>query len=122
MAATSAGRLSRPARGRGARPPPRPPGRPGPRPRPAACPDRPGVGGRPPPHCSRARAGPREGACVRCLAGLPRRRRYRAAYSGLVSVAAVTTPGAVTPVVTTTPLLDPPALLDLLPAVGALSR
>ncbi|WP_083606334.1 isochorismate synthase [Geodermatophilus obscurus] len=38
-----------------------------------------------------------------------------------MSVAAVTTPGAVTPVVTTTPLLDPPALLDRLPAAGALS-
>ncbi len=33
----------------------------------------------------------------------------------------MTTPGAVTPVVTTTPLLDPPALLDRLPAAGALS-
>jgi menaquinone-specific isochorismate synthase len=33
----------------------------------------------------------------------------------------VTTPGAVTRVVTTTPLLEPPALLDLLPATGALS-
>ncbi len=36
-------------------------------------------------------------------------------------MAAVTTPDAVTPVVTTTPLLEPPALLDLLPAVGAVS-
>ncbi len=33
----------------------------------------------------------------------------------------MTTPGAVTPVVTTTPLLETPALLDLLPAAGALS-
>jgi menaquinone-specific isochorismate synthase len=58
---------------------------------------------------------------VRCLAGLPRRRRYRPAYPGLVTAATVTPRGPVTPVVTTTPLLDTPALLDLLPAAGALS-
>jgi isochorismate synthase len=58
---------------------------------------------------------------VRCLAGLPRPATLPAAYAGTVTVAAVTTPDAVTPVVTTTPLLEPPALLDLLPAAGAVS-
>ncbi|WNV74998.1 isochorismate synthase MenF [Geodermatophilus sp. DSM 44513] len=38
-----------------------------------------------------------------------------------MSVAAVTTAGAVTPAVTTTPLHEAPALLDLLPVSGALS-
>ncbi len=38
-----------------------------------------------------------------------------------VTAAAVTPRGPVTPVVTTTPLLEPPALLDLLPPAGALS-
>ena len=36
-------------------------------------------------------------------------------------MAAVTTPDAVPPVVSTTPLLEPPALLDLLPAAYAVS-
>ncbi|WP_448610303.1 isochorismate synthase [Geodermatophilus sp. URMC 60] len=38
-----------------------------------------------------------------------------------MSVAALTTPDAVTPVVTTIPLLETPALLDLLPTAGAVS-
>jgi isochorismate synthase len=38
-----------------------------------------------------------------------------------VTTATVTSRDAVAPVVTTTPLLQPPALLDLLPAAGALS-
>ncbi|MDP9429153.1 MAG: isochorismate synthase [Actinomycetota bacterium] len=38
-----------------------------------------------------------------------------------MTVATVTSPDAVAPVVTTTPLLELPALLDLLPAAGALS-
>ncbi|SDO38305.1 isochorismate synthase MenF [Geodermatophilus sp. DSM 45219] len=38
-----------------------------------------------------------------------------------MTVVAVTTPDAVTPVVSTTPLVEAPRLLDLLPAAGALS-
>jgi menaquinone-specific isochorismate synthase len=58
---------------------------------------------------------------VRRLAGLPRQGRYKASYAGTVTAAALTSPDAAARLVTTVRSDDAGALLDRLPAQGALS-
>ena len=58
---------------------------------------------------------------MRHLAGLPQQRRYKASYAGIVTAAALTSSDAVARLVTTVRSDDAGALLDRLPAQGALS-
>ena len=58
---------------------------------------------------------------MRHLAGLPQQRRYKASYAGIVTAAALTSSDAIARLVTTVRSDDAGALLDRLPAQGALS-